>query len=78
MILHGLGHAIQDVQVDGWSSLARHTPVRAMGEGFSDWLATLYFAEERRAFDEGLVGDWDMCDRTPARSLRGGASCKRI
>lgn len=65
IILHELGHAIQDAQVDGWSSKAANTPVRAMGEGFGDWLSALYFAEERRGFNEGLVSDWDMCHRTP-------------
>jgi hypothetical protein len=59
IILHELGHAIQEAQVPGWADCAHHMPVRAMGEGFCDWLATLYFTEQRRSFHPTYVGDWD-------------------
>ncbi|MBC7262263.1 MAG: M36 family metallopeptidase, partial [Chloroflexi bacterium] len=59
IILHELGHAIQEAQVPRWADCDKNLPVRAMGEGFGDWLATLYFAEERRAFHPTYVGDWD-------------------
>lgn len=59
IILHELGHAIQGAQVPGWADCAHHMPVRAMGEGFCDWLATLYFATQRRSFHPTYVGDWD-------------------
>jgi len=59
IIVHELGHAIQESQVSGWGTCQRHRPVRAMGEGFADWLATLYFAEERRDYHSTLFGDWD-------------------
>ncbi len=59
IILHELGHAIQEARVPGWADCAHDMPVRAMGEGFGDWLATLYFAEQRRSFHPTLVGDWD-------------------
>ncbi|MGC8786605.1 MAG: M36 family metallopeptidase, partial [Anaerolineae bacterium] len=59
IILHELGHAIQEAQVPRWADCDKNLPVRAMGEGFGDWLATLYFAEEPRAFHPTYVGDWD-------------------
>lgn len=59
IILHELGHAIQEAQVPRWADCDKNLPVRAMGEGFGDWLATLYFAEERRDFHPTYVGDWD-------------------
>ncbi|MBM4430070.1 MAG: hypothetical protein FJ026_06945, partial [Chloroflexi bacterium] len=59
IILHELAHAIQEAQVTGWGNCHRDLPVRAMGEGFADWLATLYFAEARRTFHPTYVGDWD-------------------
>lgn len=59
IIIHELGHAIQEAQVQDWATARRNSPVRAMGEGFSDWLATVFFSEQRRAFHSTYVGDWD-------------------
>lgn len=59
IIVHELGHAIQEAQVPDWATARRNSPVRAMGEGFADWLATLFFAEKRRGFHPTYVGDWD-------------------
>ncbi len=59
IIVHELGHAIQEAQVNDWGTCEKHRPVRAMGEGFADWLATLYFAQERRGYHSTHVGDWD-------------------
>ncbi len=59
IILHELGHAIQDAQVQGWGDCPRHRPARAMGEGFADFLSAVYFAEERHDFHTGWLGDWD-------------------
>jgi hypothetical protein len=65
IIIHELGHAIQEAQVSGWGTCQRHAPVRAMGEGFADWLATLYFAQERRRYHDTHVGDWDARGYVP-------------
>jgi hypothetical protein len=71
IILHELGHAIQDAQVKGWANCRQHLPVRAMGEGFADFLSAVYFAEERRGFHTGWVGDWDALGyHHPAPYLR--------
>jgi len=68
IILHELGHAVQDAQVPGWADSQKHTPVRAMGEGFGDWLATLYFAKQRCKFHPTCVGDWDARGYTVPRT----------
>ena len=65
IIVHELGHAIQEAQVSGWGTCQRHRPVRAMGEGFSDWLATIYFAQERREYHSTHFGDWDARGYVP-------------
>jgi hypothetical protein len=71
IILHELGHAIQEAQVADWATATRNSPVRAMGEGFGDWLATLFFAEKRRTFHPTYVGDWDARGySTPRTYLR--------
>jgi len=71
IILHELGHAIQEAQVKGWGVCEKNKPVRAMGEGFGDWLATVFFAEQRRTFHQGYVGDWD------ARGYKAPSTCLR-
>jgi hypothetical protein len=69
IIVHELGHAIQEAQVPGWGSCSRNKPVRAMGEGFGDWLATIYFTEHRRNFHPTHVGDWDARGYVPPETL---------
>lgn len=68
IIIHELGHAIQEGQVPDWATAKRNSPVRAMGEGFSDWLATLFFAEKRRDFHATYVGDWDARGYNPPQT----------
>jgi hypothetical protein len=65
IIIHELGHAIQEAQVPDWATAKLHSPIRAMGEGFADWLATLFFAEKRRDFHAAYVGDWDARGYVP-------------
>jgi hypothetical protein len=69
IIVHELGHAIQEAQVPDWATAPLNSPIRAMGEGFGDWLATLYFAEKRLAFHPTYVGDWDARGYTPPRAF---------
>jgi hypothetical protein len=68
IIIHELGHAIQEAQVSDWATAKSNSPVRAMGEGFADWLATLFFAEKRRAFHATYVGDWDARGYLPPQT----------
>lgn len=79
IIVHELGHAIQDAQVQGWGDCARHRPVRAMGEGFADFLSAVYFAEERHGFHPGLIGDWDARGfASPKAYLRSVTGAKTL
>lgn len=55
VILHEFGHAIQDDQVRGWGG---HPEAGAMGEGFGDALAAIYFAHVNDGFHAAVVGDW--------------------
>lgn len=62
VILHEYGHAIQDDQVPGWGESAN---ARAMGEGFSDYLAASFGetltadAGRPNPADPACVADWD-------------------
>jgi len=44
VILHELGHAIQDAQVPGLTVAEANSETRAMGEGFGDYWAASFFA----------------------------------
>lgn len=55
VILHELGHAVLHDQVQGWGG---HPETRAMGEGFCDALAAIYFAHVNGGFHREVVGDW--------------------
>jgi hypothetical protein len=68
IIIHELGHAIQEAQVPDWATAKRNSPVRAMGEGFADWLATLFFAPKRHDFHATCVGDWDARGYIPPQT----------
>jgi len=68
VILHELGHAIQDAQVRGFSGDAHHTQVRAMGEGFGDYWAASFFADDGPP--EWSVF-WDRWDGLPFNAAAG-------
>lgn len=56
VVIHELGHAIHDDQVPGWG---RRPEGGAMGEGFGDLLAGLYFARTHGAEGIHCFADWD-------------------
>ena len=61
VIIHELGHAIHDDQVDGWG---RAHQGGAMGEGFGDFLAAAWFARDLPAGAaedtfSACVAEWD-------------------
>lgn len=56
VVIHELGHAIHDDQVPGWGARAEGG---AMGEGFGDLLAGLYFARTHGAEGIHCFADWD-------------------
>lgn len=56
VVIHELGHAIHDDQVPGWGARAEGG---AMGEGFGDLLAGLYYARTHGAEGIHCFADWD-------------------
>ena len=60
-MVHEYGHAIQDDQVPGWgvqNPITGREESGAMGEGFGDILACVYFAEKGGGFQRQVFEDW--------------------
>lgn len=77
VMLHEYGHAIQHDQVPGWGDPSTTAnPVtgwretRAMGEGFGDILACVYFAPNH-AFQREVFEDWIFVDVGGLRRVDG-------
>ncbi|MDP3280444.1 MAG: M36 family metallopeptidase [Nitrosomonas sp.] len=71
VMFHEYGHAMQDNQVPGWGGTNPTTgrnETGAMGEGFGDTLACVYFAPEH-PFQREFFEDWIFGD-TPIGCLR--------
>ena len=56
IILHELGHAIQDAICPGFGQSAE---AAAMGEGFGDYFAASFFADKKSQYYRTSVGTWD-------------------
>ncbi|HEV7746580.1 MAG TPA: M36 family metallopeptidase [Pyrinomonadaceae bacterium] len=56
IILHELGHAIQDAICPGFGQSAE---AAAMGEGFGDYFAASFFAEKKTRRYQTLFASWD-------------------
>ena len=73
-IVHEYGHAIQDNQVPGWGTPNPTTgryETRAMGEGFGDILACVFFASFGGGFQREVFEDW-------AYSTNGTSGLRRV
>jgi hypothetical protein len=60
-IIHEYGHAIQDNQVPGWGAtnpVTGRDETGAMGEGFGDTLACVFFATSGNGFQRETFEDW--------------------
>ena len=60
-MVHEYGHAIQDNQVPGWgvqNPITMKQETRAMGEGFGDILACVYFADRGGGYQREVFEDW--------------------
>jgi len=63
VMVHEYGHAIQDDQVPGWgvtNPVTGRQETRAMGEGYGDMAACIFFAEhgfQREVFEPWVFGD---------------------
>ena len=73
-ILHEYGHAIQNNQVPGWgvtSPITGRQETRAMGEGFGDILACVFFAERGSGYQKEVFEDWVFADVGGLRRVDG-------
>lgn len=70
VILHELGHAIQDNQVPGFGGNIRHTEARAMGEGFGDYWSASFFAGMGPRLDFWNLF-WDKWDGQTFNAAKG-------
>ena len=61
IILHELGHAIQDAICPGFG---QSQEAAAMGEGFGDYFSASFFAEAKPARYRTSVGTWDSIEDT--------------
>jgi len=71
---HEYGHAIQADQVTDWGETNPGTgrkETRAMGEGFGDILACLFFAEHGNGFQREVFEDWIFADINGLRRVDG-------
>ncbi|GIV96854.1 MAG: hypothetical protein KatS3mg057_1511 [Herpetosiphonaceae bacterium] len=80
IVLHEYGHSIQDHQVPGWGP-GSNTEQRAMGEGFGDFLAGLYYIDSGdSAFLSAYrycIGEWDAASYNPIVPDNPGSGCLR-
>lgn len=73
-IIHEYGHAIQDNQVPGWGGtnpVTGRQEAGAMGEGFGDILACVFFANFGNQFQREVFEDW-------AYSYNGSSGLRRV
>lgn len=71
---HEYGHAIQDDQVPGWGVPNPGTgrdETGAMGEGFGDILACVFFAQHGGGYQREVFEDWVFGDRDGLRHVNG-------
>ncbi len=80
IVIHEYGHAVQANQVPGWGP-SSDTEQRAMGEGFGDFLAAMYYVNQGSpTYLTGgryCVGEWDATSYNPADSGNAGSGCLR-
>ena len=80
IVVHEYGHAVQSAIVPGFGP-GKNTEQRAIGEGFGDLLATMYYLDRgngpflsARRF---CFGDWDATTSNPANGGAAGSGCVR-
>ncbi len=70
--LHEYGHAIHHDQVPGWGApnpVTDRKETKAMGEGFGDVLACVFFAEHGGGFQREFFEDWIFAHQGALRRL---------
>jgi hypothetical protein len=80
IVLHEYGHAVQHNQVPGFSPV-NNTEQRAIGEGFGDFLAGMYYVDQGDATYQSTrrycIGDWDATSYNPVTAGNAGSGCLR-
>jgi Zn-dependent metalloprotease len=80
IVLHEYGHSIQDNQVPGYGP-GFNTEQRAIGEGFGDFLAGIYYFNHGKpsylATRKYCIGDWDAVSYNPFGPTNPGSGCLR-
>jgi hypothetical protein len=82
IVIHEYGHSVHDDQVPGWGP-AENTEQRAMGEGFGDLLAAMfYIGTGNPAYEASdrkyCVGDWDAVSYNPVSNGPGGGCLRWV
>ncbi len=70
IVLHEYGHALQDAIIPGYG---QNTEGRAMGEGFSDYIAASFFYKYKKSPRRVLFGEWDAKGLKPPKQC-----CRRL
>ncbi len=80
IVLHEYGHSIQDNQVPGYGP-GFNTEQRAIGEGFGDFLAGIYYFNHGKpaylSTRRYCIGDWDAVSYNPFSGAGNGSGCLR-
>jgi Zn-dependent metalloprotease len=74
VMAHEYGHAIQNDQVPGWGAtnpVTGRAETRAMGEGFGDALATIFFCNHGGGFQREVFEQWIWSDVGGLRRVDG-------
>src|SRR5262249_35751151 len=73
-ITHEYGHAIQNDQVPGWgvtNPITNRQETGAMGEGFGDTLACVFFSDTGGGFHREVFAQWCFADQSGLRRVDG-------
>ena len=81
IVLHEYGHSIQDNQVPGFGPGISDTEQGAIGEGFGDFFAGMYYLEHGNATYQAnrryCIGEWDATSYNDFTGANNGSGCLR-
>jgi hypothetical protein len=81
IVLHEYGHSIQDNQVPGFGPGVFDTEQGAIGEGFGDFFAGMYYLEHGNATYQAnrryCIGEWDATSYNDFTGANNGSGCLR-
>ena len=81
VVAHEYGHAIQHDIVPGWGGIngaTKRNEARAMGEGFGDILACVYYYETGGIFQPEVFEDWIFGADPPPGASHTGPGMRRV